>query len=80
MSPKAQESLAEHALAILRMVHSEAHVAVFDSDELQVIARALTSMDARTDKTDKLLDSIREKLGIENPYTGRPDDRPDGEE
>lgn len=38
--------------------------------ELEVVAQALTSMDARTNETDALLDSIREKLGIENPYEG----------
>ncbi len=36
--------------------------------EVDVIARALTSMDARTDETDAIIDNIREKLQIENPY------------
>jgi hypothetical protein len=36
--------------------------------EVEVIREALTSMDAQTNETDALLDAIREKLGIENPY------------
>lgn len=38
------------------------------SAELEVVARALTSRDAQSNEEDALLDSIREKLGIENPY------------
>lgn len=40
----------------------------FTADEIVVIARALTSRDAQSDAEDAILDSIREKLGIENPY------------
>lgn len=47
--------------------------------EIEVIAHALTSMDARSDATDKLLDSIREKLGIENPYAEKPGDPCNGD-
>lgn len=36
--------------------------------EVEVIAHALTSQDARSDAIDATLDSIRAKLGIENPY------------
>lgn len=69
--------LIAYAMGVMSVADPEARVGIFNTDEWEVIAQALTSMDAKSNRTDKLLDSIREKLGIENPYR---DDLPDGEE